>query len=93
MQLDALKALLVVLVTEGIVSLGKLLGRDISGPAAGIAAAFVGAVVFFAENVIILLPADKQAVVASFLGLLALVLSAYGGNDLIKGYINGMTAE
>jgi hypothetical protein len=83
----ALKGLLTVLVTEGIVSVGHQFGRDLSGKAAMLAAAIVGAVLFFLTSILASLTPDQQTQATSLLALLVVILSAFGANDIVKNYL------
>lgn len=77
---------LVVLLTEGIVSIGKQFGYDISGRAAMLAALMVGVVIAVAKTYYATLPPTEQSVVAQLVGTIATIVASYGVNDFVKGF-------
>ena len=72
------------LVTEGLKSLSALLGRDLSGAAAGITAALSSAVILFAGSLLSAVPAEYAQVIQPALMLLVAVLGAFGIHRQVK---------
>ena len=73
-----IKALLTYLITQGIKALLALFGKDIEGVAAAIAAVAVGAIVFFIDGMLALVPVEYIDSVSAFLALIVSLLSAFG---------------
>ena len=81
-----IKLLLTYLVTEGLVSLGRLFGKDLSGRTAALTAAIVGGFLFFLTSLINSLPPDQQTAAATISTLIVLIIGAFGLNDTVKGF-------
>ena len=73
-----IKGLLTFLITQGIKALLGLFGKDMSGMTSAITAVIVGAIVFFVEGVLALVPAEYIDSVGAFLALVVTLLSAFG---------------
>ena len=73
-----IKALLTYLITQGIKALLALFGKDMAGVAAAIAAVAVGAIIFFIDGVLALVPVEYVDSVGAFLALVVSLLSAFG---------------
>jgi len=73
-----IKALLTYLITQGIKALLALFGKDMAGVAAAIAAVAVGAIIFFIDGVLALVPVEYVDSVSAFLALVVSLLSAFG---------------
>ena len=73
-----IKGLLSYLITQGLKALWNLFGKDFGGGAAAFAAVLVGAVLFFLEGLLGLVPDAQVELVNAILGLLVLVLSSFG---------------
>lgn len=73
-----IKGLLSYLITQGLKALWNLFGKDFSGGAAAFAAVLVGAVLFFLEGLLGLIPDAQVELVNAVLGLIVLVLSSFG---------------
>jgi len=71
-------ALITFLVTQGVKALFKLFGKDVSGGAAAFVAIFAGAVVFFFNGLVALLPPEQQQAFTAAFGFIAAVLGAFG---------------
>lgn len=75
---------IVFLVTEGLKSLGALIKIDLSGAAAGIAAAIVGLIVALVNGFLIQIPPEFADVARSILSLLIVILGAFGVHRTFK---------
>jgi len=73
-----IKALLTYLITQGIKALLALFGKDMAGVAAAVAAVAVGAIIFFIDGVLALVPVEYVDSVGAFLALVVSLLSAFG---------------
>ena len=73
-----IKALLTYLITQGIKALLALFGKDMAGVAAAVAAVAVGAIVFFIDGMLALVPVEYVDSVGAFLALVVSLLSAFG---------------
>ena len=73
------------LVAQGVKGLLALFKIDVSGYAAAFTAVAVGAVVFFAEGIVGLFPADVQQIIVSILQALSLILGMFGAHKTYKG--------
>ena len=73
-----IKALLTYLITQGIKALLALFGKDIEGVAAAVAAVVIGAIIFFIDGVLALVPVEYVDSVSAFLALVVSLLSAFG---------------
>ena len=74
------------LVTEGLKSLSTLLGKDLSGAAAGITAALASAVFLFVGSLLSAIPAEYAGVVQASLALLVAVLGAFGIHRQVRRF-------
>lgn len=74
----ALGSLLTLLLTAGMKSIAKLLGKDIAGGWAAIVATLVATILFFIDGIVALIPVEYQEVAAGLFGLIITVLSAFG---------------
>lgn len=74
------------LVVQGLKRIADQFGFDLTGKGAVIASTISGAVITYANSWLALVPAEYQAIVASALGLLVLVLGAAGVYDAAKRY-------
>jgi len=72
------------LVTQGLKSVAALLGIDISGWGSVFAASLVGAVFFFGNSLLGVLPAETQAIVVAVAQLIVMLLSAFGIYDTAR---------
>lgn len=72
------------LVTEGLKVVGGWFKADLSGAAAGIAAAATTAVIIFAESLLALVPDQYRASVNALFGLLIALLGAFGVHSQLK---------
>ena len=81
---EEIKILLTYLVTQGVKALASLFGKDIAGWGAAVVAVLVGAVLFFLEGILALVPADKQELVASVLAFVAVILGSFGTHYSVK---------
>jgi len=79
-----LKALITFLITQGIKSLLGLFGKSVEGVVAAVVALTVGAIVFFVEGMLALVPADKVELVAGALAFIAMLLSSFGTHYTYK---------
>ena len=82
---NEIKILLTFLITQGLKALAKLFGNDISGAGSALVATAVGAVVFFIEGALALVPADKVEAVSSGLAFVAVILGSFGAHYSYKG--------
>jgi hypothetical protein len=74
------------LVTQGLKSLSKLLGVDLSGWGAAITASIVTTTIYFLHAILSAVPASAAPSVAIGLTLLVSVLGAFGVHATIKGF-------
>jgi hypothetical protein len=74
------------LVTEGLKALSNLVGKDLNGAGAAIAAALTTAALVFFEAILGAVPEQYRAVVKSLLGLLVVLLSAFGVHKQVKRF-------
>ena len=79
-----LKAALTFFITQGIKSVLNLVGKDMEGILAAVAAVTVGASLFFIEGALALVPEQYIEATASFLALLVLLMSAFGLHYTVK---------
>ena len=75
---EELKVLLVFLITQGLKALWNLAGKDFGGGAAAFAAVVVGAVLFFIDGLLALVPVEYQDAVAATLSFIVAILGAFG---------------
>jgi len=73
-----IKALLTYLITQGVKALLALFGKDMAGVAAAVAAVVIGAIIFFIDGVLALVPVEYVDSVSAFLALVVSLLSAFG---------------
>lgn len=71
-------------VTAGIKSLAELFHVDLSGFAAGITAAIVTSVVFFANSFLASLPANLQPIAVAAMPLIVAIFAAFGIHYSLK---------
>lgn len=74
------------LVTQGLKSLSKLLGADLSGWGAAITASVVTSAIYFLSALLSAIPAAAQPSVAIGLTLLVSILGAFGVHATVKGF-------
>ena len=74
----ALAGLFTFLVTAGLKALAALIGKDFSGGIAALVAVIVGAMLFFIDGLVVLIPLEYQDVAAAVFGLALAILSAFG---------------
>jgi hypothetical protein len=74
------------LVTQGLKSLSKLVGVDLSGWGAAIAASIVTTVVYFFNALLSAVPSSVAPSVAIGLTLLVSILGAFGVHATVKGF-------
>jgi len=82
-----IKALLSYLITQGLKALWALFGKDFGGGAAAFGAVVVGAVLFFLEGILGMIPEDYIDVVNGALGLIVLILSSFGIHYTYKNVV------
>ena len=87
-----IKVVLTFLIMQGIKSVAKLFGKDVSGTGAAIVAVVVGAVVYFIEGVLGLVPADKVEMYSSALAFIAMLLGSYGTHYTYKSIGKNVSA-
>lgn len=84
---DPLTPILVFLITAGVKEFcQKVLGKPVPAEASAVIAAFVAALVLFANQLGALLPADWTAVVAQIVTLVVLIASAFGVHATAKSF-------
>jgi hypothetical protein len=74
----ALGGVLTMLITAGLKSFAKLLGKDFSGGWSALVAVIVASILFSVDALVALTPVEYQEVVAGIFGLIITVLSAFG---------------
>jgi hypothetical protein len=74
------------LVTQGLKSLSKLVGVDLSGWGAAIAASIVTTVIYFFNALLSAVPANAAPSVSIGLTLLVSILGAFGVHATVKGF-------
>lgn len=74
------------LVTQGLKSISRLIGTDLSGWGAAITASIVTTVIYFLSALLSAIPASAQPSVAIGLTLLVSILGAFGVHATIKGF-------
>jgi len=74
----ALTSLVTFAVTEGLKVVSGWFGWDLSGIAAGIAAALTGAILLFADGLLASVPEQYKPTVTAILGLIVALLGAFG---------------
>ena len=79
-------AVVIFVVTAGLKSLSALVGKDLSGYGAALAALIVASFVLFFNGFIAILPAGWQAIVAQVLQLLVLFIGAAGVHSTAKRF-------
>ena len=83
---NELKALLAVLITVAVTEVLKVIGKslniDLSGYAAQVTAALVGAVLVLVNAIFTNVPAELAPIVQSLLGLVVVVLGSFGAYKL-----------
>ena len=84
--LALLNSLIVFLVTAGVKSLSLLLGKDLNGYAAALAALVVAVVVFGANTLLASLDAATRNQVIAFLTFLAGLFGAMGFHSVVKKF-------
>jgi hypothetical protein len=72
------------LVTAGLKDLGSRIGVDFTSLASGITGAIVTAAVFFANNLLAMVPAQLQPVAVALMPALVAVFAAYGIHGTAK---------
>jgi hypothetical protein len=84
---DPLTPILVFLITAGVKEFcDKVLGRPVPSEASAIVAAFVAALVLFANALGALIPANWTAVVAQIVTLIVMIASAFGIHATVKSF-------
>lgn len=73
-------------VTQGLKSLSKLLGKDISGWTAVLTASIASSVIFFFNALLSAVPDAAEPSVAVLLTLIVTILGSFGLKDTIKGF-------
>lgn len=73
-----IKGLITFLVTQGLKALANLFGFDFEGWASALVAIVAGAVIFFIEGVLGLVPVEQQPLVSAIIALVVSLLSAFG---------------
>ena len=88
---DEIKLLLaagmVFFVTEGLKVVGSWFGKDLTGLAAGVAAALTGAIVVFSNGLLAQVPAEYQQIVVAVFSLIGLLLGAFGVHGVRKQFL------
>lgn len=79
-----IKIFLTFLITQGIKAVAKLFSKDIGGTGAALVAVIVGAVVYFVEGMLALVPEDKVGLYGSALAFIAMILGSYGTHYTYK---------
>jgi hypothetical protein len=79
-----IKALLTFLITQGLKAVANLFGGDFSKWGSVAVASVVGAILFFFEGILALVPPEKQELVTGVLGFIALLLGSFGTHYTYK---------
>lgn len=79
-----IKALLTYLLTQGIKALLALFGKDVSGWASAFTAVAVGAVLFFIEGLLALVPEAYAESVNAGLAFIVVILGSFGTHYTYK---------
>lgn len=82
-----LVVVLIFLITEGLVSLCKAFGKDLSGKPVMLAAVLVGLLVAGVNLWINTLPPPVAAQAVMFLQIVSSIVAAYGLNDTVKPFM------
>lgn len=73
-----IKGLITFLVTQGLKALANLFGFDFEGWVSALVAIVAGAIIFFIEGVLGLVPVEQQPLVSAIIALVVSLLSAFG---------------
>ena len=79
-----LKMLITFLVTQGIKSIANVFGKKVGGHGAAFVAVGVGAIIFFVEGILALVPVDKREAVEAGLSFVAVILGSFGTHYTYK---------
>lgn len=86
--MDAILALVTILVTflvvQGLKSVSQLLGQDLSGIAAAVVAVVVGALMFLLNSLFALVPGPWQPVAQATVLIVVIGLGAFGAHYVYK---------
>jgi len=83
---DLLRIVVGLLVAQGLKSISKLVGKDISGWSAVITASLASSVIFFFNALLSAVPEPARASVAVSLTLLVTILASFGLKDTLKSF-------
>ena len=81
---EPIKIFLTFLITQGIKSIANIFNKDISGKLSVIVAIVVGAVMFFIDGLLSLIPAEQVEIVAAGLAFIAMIVGAFGTHYTYK---------
>lgn len=74
------------LITQGLKSISKLLGKDLSGWGAVLTASIVTTIVYFCNALLSAIPASAAPTVTILLMLIVSILGAFGVHATVKGF-------
>lgn len=90
---DLIKIVVGLLVAQGLKSISKLVGKDISGWSAVITATFAAGVIFFFNALLTAVPELARPSVAVGLTFLVTILATFGLKDTLKAFQNKTAAK
>lgn len=83
---DLIKIIIGLLVAQGLKSISKLVGKDISGWSAVITASLASSVIFFFNALLTAVPEPARPSVAVGLTFLITIFASFGLKDTLKGF-------
>ena len=83
---SVLNVVILFVVVEGLKEVSNLLGKDLTGYATAITAAFVAAIISSINWLVTLIPVEYTPAVNGFFAFLVVLLGAYGIRRLVKAH-------